>query len=84
MKLVLRKLRIALLLKFAETAAKEFMEDFTEDDKKFLVAMAKEKGANLSSAVLVALLEAYQQIDHSFIPELPLELALLKISGKEN
>ncbi len=82
LKLILRKLRIVLLLKFAEATAKEFMEDFTDDDKKFIIALAKEHGANISSATLVAFLDAYNQIDYAFIPELPLELALIKITGE--
>ncbi len=83
LKLVLKKIRIALLLKFAEATAKEFMEDFIEDDKKFLAVLSKEHGVNISSATLLALLDAYQQIDYAFIPELPLELALIKITNNE-
>lgn len=83
LKLVLRKLRMALLLKFAEVTAKEFMEDLTDDDKKFLMALAKEKGGNITSATLLTFLDAYQQIDYAFIPELPLELALIKIAGNQ-
>lgn len=83
LKLILKKLRVVLLLKFAENMAKEFMEDMADEDKKFLTAFAKEHGANVSSATLVTLLEAYSQIDYAFIPELPLELALIKITNNE-
>ena len=83
LKLVLRKLRIALLSKFFESTAKEFSEDLTEEDRKFIALLAKEHGANISSATIVALLDAYNQIDYAFIPELPLELALIKITNKD-
>lgn len=83
LKLVLRKFRVALLLKFAEATAREFMEDFTDDDKKFLTQLSKNHTVNISSATLLTLLEAYQQIDYAFIPELPLELALIRITNNE-
>jgi DNA polymerase-3 subunit gamma/tau len=83
LKLVLKKLRVVLLLKFAENMAKEFMEDMAEDDKKFLISFAGKHGANVSSTTLVTLLEAYSQIDYAFIPELPLELALVKLINGE-
>jgi DNA polymerase III gamma/tau subunit len=83
LKLILKKLRVVLLLKFAENMAKEFMEDMAEDDRKFLVSFTKEHGVNASSSALVILLEAYGQIDYAFISEFPLELALIKIINKE-
>lgn len=83
LKLILKRLRVALLLKFAENTAKEFMEDMAEDDRKFITTFTKEHGTNISSTTLVVLLEAYGQIDYAFIPELPLELALIKLISNE-
>jgi len=37
----------------------------------------------LRSGALAILLEAYQNMDNTFIAELPLELALVKIISKE-
>jgi hypothetical protein len=36
----------------------------------------------ISSKTLSVLLEAYQKTSHSFIPTLPLELALVELMGK--
>ena len=83
LKLILRKFRSALLLNFAPKMAEEFTRDMTEEDQKFLETIAKKKQTNLSSKTLVTLLEAYRELDYSFIPSLPLELALMKIVGQD-
>jgi hypothetical protein len=36
-----------------------------------------------TSGTLATLLEAYQNIDNAFVPELPLELALIKIASSK-
>jgi len=83
-KLVLRQLRAGLLLKYAPAGAGSLLDDFDEDEKKFLSTLIKEKGKNITSAVLIELLTAYQLLDYSYIPELPLELALIKIVGQND
>ena len=82
-KLVLRQLRAALLLKYAPAGAGSLLSDFDEDEKKFLNTLIKENGKNITSGVLIELLTAYQLLDYSYIPELPLELALIKIVGQD-
>jgi len=73
LKLILHKLRMALLFKYApEVAARMGAEVGT-------LGFAKEYGPNLSSSLLRELLNAYSEIDHSVIPELPLELALIRL-----
>jgi hypothetical protein len=58
--------------------------DLSETDLEFLQSLLKEdKEGMLRSPALAILLEAYQNIDNAFIPELPLELALVKIINKE-
>ena len=54
--------------------------DLREEDLAFLKKLPKE---NFNSKALSVLLEAYGNIDRSFVSELPLELALVKILGKE-
>ena len=81
-KLLIEKLRFALLLRVSPDMEGAISERVSEDDFKKLKAVAAQKDANISSAVLLDLLSAYEQIDRAYIPELPLELALVKIIGE--
>ncbi|MFA5750741.1 MAG: DNA polymerase III subunit gamma/tau [Candidatus Paceibacterota bacterium] len=82
-KLIIQKFRIAIILKYAPRLEKEMTEDLSDTDLEFLKQLVKEdKKGILRSPALVALLEAYQNIDRVFIQELPLELALIKILGQ--
>jgi DNA polymerase III subunit gamma/tau len=83
-KLVIEKLRLAIILRYAPKLEEEMSEGMGSEDLEFLKKIVKEnKSGTLRSPALALLLEAYQNIDNAFIPELPLELALIKILGKE-
>lgn len=81
-KLVLSKLRAALLVKFGGTAGKDLLVDVSEEDMKFLADAVKENTASVTSGLLVEYLNCYEQLDRSYLPQLPLELALVKIAGE--
>lgn len=81
--LVLQKLRAALLLRFAPNMKEAIAEELTAEDFAFVERLAKDKAAALNSAVLMELLAAYQSLGKFVIPELPLELALLRITGEK-
>ena len=83
LKLILHKMRLALLLRYAPEMRKELEEKLSKEDTEFIKGILKEKGQGISSQTLLALLEAYQHSYNAFIPELPLELALVKIMGKD-
>ncbi len=84
LKLIIQKLRIAIILKYAPKLEKEMAEDLQETDLKFLKDIIKsDKEGMLRSPTLAILLEAYQNIDRAFVRELPLELALVKVLGKD-
>ncbi|MEK7569756.1 MAG: DNA polymerase III subunit gamma/tau [Patescibacteria group bacterium] len=78
LKLIIERLRFALMLKYAPKMETEIKNDLSEDDLKFLKSLP---AGSLNSKTLVALLDAYQNLDRAFIPELPLELALVKLLG---
>ncbi len=83
-KLLLTELRAVFLLRIAPDSKKKLIETFGEDDVAFLEKIAKNAKSGISSKTLVSLIDAYHLIDSaSFVPELPLELALTEIiSGK--
>jgi len=80
-KLILQKLRAILLIRFAPEMKNAFEKDFNTEDFKFLNDIAGKKESNISSNVLKELLDTYQAIGYSYIPHLPLELAIIKLSG---
>ena len=83
-KLIIEKFRMAVILKYAPKLEKDLAGDLGEEDLKFLKGLVKEdKEGLLRSPALSILLEAYSDIDHAFVSELPLELALVKIISKE-
>ncbi len=84
LKLIVTKFRMAIILRYAPKLKNEMVGDLSDGDIEFLQGLVKEdKDGMLRSPALSILLEAYQNIDNTFIAELPLELALVKILGKE-
>lgn len=82
MKMILAKLRVALLMRYAPKMAQ--IMPLSEKDKTFLGELVLEKPEHISSRALSILLDSYQMNSYSSVRELPLELALIKILQKEN
>jgi DNA polymerase-3 subunit gamma/tau len=83
-KLIIQKFRMAIILRYAPKLEKDMAGDLGEEDLVFLKALIKEdKDGMLRSGALAILLQAYQNMDNTFIAELPLELALVKIISNE-
>ncbi len=82
-KLIIEKFRIAIILRYAPKNEEEMSEDLSKEDLEFLRNLVKQdKAGILRSGALSILLEEYQNMENSFIAELPLELALIRISGE--
>lgn len=79
-KLVLEKMRFVLLLANAADMRASVQERVSAEDFEYLNKLATAK--KISFDTLAEILRASQQIGRAFIPELPLEMALLKICGK--
>ena len=73
-KLLIHRLRVVLLLRFAPDLATALSTELTEADLALARGLAKEPGVN--SDTLKALLEAYAQMSYAAVPPLPLELAI--------
>jgi len=83
-KLIIQKFRLAIILRYAPKLKNEMAGILSDTDLEFLKNLIKEdKGGMLRSGALAILLEAYKNMDNAFIAELPLELALVRIIGKE-
>jgi len=79
LKLVLRKMRAILLLKYAKNMESSIKEEYSEEDFIFLKELSTKKESNINSKTLFEMLVAYDSVARANIPELPLELALIKI-----
>jgi len=79
-KLVLQKLRFALLLRVAPEMEKGIAEELSKEDFEFLKKLSKEK--TITSATLLTVLEYYDLLNRANIPQLPLELAIIKLCDK--
>ena len=76
-KLLIHRMRVALLLRLAPDVAALLASEFGEADAELARKLSKEPGVN--SNTLRALLDAYAQMAYAAVPHLPLELAVIDI-----
>ncbi len=79
LKLILHTTRAVLLVRFG--AGDIVKGDLSEKELEFVTGLSKKETA-FSSATLIELLTAYERTAGAYIPQLPLELALIKIIGE--
>lgn len=83
-KLVLRQLRLALLLKFAPALGRELVAGRPAAEVKFLTELTRARAAAKLVSLLRELLTVYDELGRATLPELPLELALVKLFGQKS
>ncbi len=76
-KLLIHRMRVVLLVRYAPELATSFSRELTEADLVLAQELSKEAGVN--SDTLRALLEAHSQMAYAAVPHLPLELAVIDI-----
>jgi len=79
LKMILYKLRYALMLRYAPSTRKSIENVLSGEDLAYLEKLISNKPINISSTTLSILLETYQDTRNAVISQLPLELALIKI-----
>lgn len=84
LKMILHKVRSVMLLKYAKDMEGIIKEQFNKEDFELLKAFSKEEKNKINSKTLNELLLAYNAIDYSYISQLPLELALIKILKQDS
>jgi DNA polymerase III subunit gamma/tau len=77
MKLLLEKIRAALIIKIAPAKKDLYEGVVSEDEIAFLGELVKTKGDRINSKVLLKLLSVYEETLRSPLPYLPLELAVI-------
>jgi DNA polymerase-3 subunit gamma/tau len=78
-KLLIHRLRVILLMRYAPEIAEHVGSELTEADLALARELSKEPAVH--SETLRAVLEAYQRMAYAAIPHLPLELAIIDICG---
>ncbi len=81
LKLVMNTIRQAMFLKFAPTVGKELIAPLGAEEKQFVETLATRPESASLSLILRELLTAYDELGRSYLPELPLELAVLRITS---
>ncbi len=79
LKLILRKLRTVLLLRYATDLEDTLKKEYSEEDFLYLKNISGKKDNNINSKTLTRFLDAYEEVKHSYVRELPLELALIDL-----
>lgn len=82
-KMILYKLRYALMLRYAPATKKSIEEFLNERDIIYITKLISSKPEYISSNTLSIILNSYQSLKTTVISELPLELALIKILNVE-
>lgn len=78
-KMIISKLRYALMLRYAPKMRSEIEGVISEHDMTYLLELIVSKPEYISSKTLSILLDSYQSLRSAVISSLPLELALVKI-----
>ncbi|MFA6515345.1 MAG: DNA polymerase III subunit gamma/tau [Candidatus Paceibacterota bacterium] len=83
LKMILHKLRYALMIRYVPGLKKSIENTLGERDFIYIEKLVSTKPENISSKTLMILLTTYQSLKNAVISELPLELALIKIFDAE-
>ncbi len=80
-KLLIRNFRFLVYLKIDREFEVELKKIVSDAEMEFLKKMASEFDVNDMEKILIELNSAYSNLNWAYLPELPLELAILKIAG---
>ncbi len=84
LKMLLRQIRLVMLLSYAPSLAAKLTEHASSSEKAFLETAKTHPRAQELPGVLRELLEAYELTTFAAVPELPLELSLIKLLANKN
>lgn len=79
--LLVERMRILLMLRYAPEFGKELAAELTDSDREALEVFAKEKDSRINSETLRKCILASIETAHSPLPQLPLELAIMELSS---
>lgn len=80
-KLLIHRLRVVLLSRYAPDLAEQLGQELTEADRALVLELSKSTQVN--SDMLRLVLEAYSRMAYAALPHLPLELAIMDITAPQ-
>lgn len=83
LKFILRDIRALLMIKLSPKSEVQLEKILGKDEMEFLKTKKESISVKDLGFILVLLLEAYDKTNRSYLPQLPLELALAKIHLRE-
>jgi len=84
MRLLLERVRAVILARVGGTLGADALARYSEDEQKTLTQYAEDKTSPLHSHLLLRLLTAAEETGKTYIPQLPLELAIVELCTKED
>lgn len=79
MELFLLRLRLVLLLRYAPKTGNMLKDSVPEEEQKTLEEMAQDKNLQFTSETLLAFLDVPKRLVFATVPELPIELTIIKL-----
>ena len=77
--MIIAKVRAILLARYSKSIIEDLKDSLTETDYEFVTKYATQANSSLSSATLLALLNAHLMIGKTYAPHIPLEIALFEL-----
>ncbi len=81
-RLILEHLRFLFLLRLKAGLEDYILEETSEDELNFLKSLAEKPAKHLTAEILIKFIDAVDSVNETFIPELPLEIALIESIGE--
>ncbi len=82
LKLAMEQIRLAMLLAYGGKTGEARLADLSLDEQEFIRTLANHESKRQLPKILFELLTIYPQIYSAYRPELPLELAVVKMGGE--
>jgi DNA polymerase-3 subunit gamma/tau len=79
-RILVQRVRILLLLRYAPDFGAELAKELTDTDREFLMAQSKDAASKIHSETLRKLIVASVETPRAPVPQLPLELAIMELS----
>ncbi|OJI09394.1 DNA polymerase III, subunit gamma and tau [bacterium CG10_49_38] len=79
LKLIMREIRLALLSSMSPTLGEKILAEAGELERQFFDRLAAKPGAKILAPALREFLDTYFLLSGSYLPQVPLELSLIKL-----
>ncbi len=79
LRLILERLRAVILIRHSKKEHERFSSELGDDEGKLLFQLAQAPKSPINSHLLLRFLSAFEQMGKMYLPQIPLELALVEV-----